>query len=249
MELPLIILREQKANFQKALKCKIKWQKRCSRKQKGSSNRRKAAKKIGRYDLKISDIRNDFAHKTSKDLVEAPGTLLVFEDLNIKNMTASAKGTAEEPGKNVRQKAGLNRSIFNAGWGKIRNYTQYKGLRKNKLTITIPAHYSSQECSRCGFTHKDNRPSQAEFICQACGFVCNADFNASFVIKKRGVRAVLNNEVRIKIPKKVAFSKKSARRAGTVRTDASASTPVERVSAISASKADMQFSFETGNPH
>jgi putative transposase len=151
-------------------------------------------------------------------------------------MTASAKGTAEEPGKNVRQKAGLNRSILNSGWGKIRSYTQYKGLRKNKLTITIPAHYSSQECSRCGFTHKDNRPSQAEFICQACGFMCNADFNASFVIKKRGVRAVLNNEVRIKIPKKVAFSKKLARRAGTVRTDASASTPVERVSVISASK-------------
>jgi putative transposase len=227
---------EQKVNFQKALKGKIKWQKRFSRKQKGSSNRRKAAQKIGRYDLKVPDIRNDFAHKTSKDLVEGPVSLLVFEDLNIKNMTASAKGTAEEPGKNVRQKAGLNRSILNSGWGKIRSYTQYKGLRKNKLTITIPAHYSSQECSRCGFTHKDNRPSQAEFICQACGFMCNADFNASFVIKKRGVRAVLNNEVRIKIPKKVAFSKKLARRAGTVRTDASASTPVERVSVISASK-------------
>ena len=239
---------EQKANFQKALKCKIKWQKRFSRKQKGSCNRRKAAKKIGRYDLKISDIRNDFAHKTSKDLVEAPGTLLVFEDLNIKNMTASAKGTAEEPGKNVRQKAGLNRSILNSGWGRIRTYTQYKGLRKNKLTITIAAHYSSQECSRCGFTHKDNRPSQAEFICQACGFMCNADFNASFVIKKRGVRAVFNNEVRIKIPKKVAFSKKLARRAGTVRTDASASKPAESMSVVSAHKADTQSSLKQEPP-
>jgi len=69
-------------------------------------------------------------------------------------MTASAKGTAEEPGKNVRQKAGLNRSILNSGWGRIRTYTQYKGLRKNKLTITIAAHYSSQECSRCGFTQQ-----------------------------------------------------------------------------------------------
>jgi len=65
---------------------------------------------------------------------------------------------------------------------------------------------------------------------------CNADLNASLVIKKRGVRAVLNNEVHIKIPKKVAFSKKSARRAGTVRSDASASKPAERVSAISAQK-------------
>jgi putative transposase len=180
--------------------------------------------------------------------VEASGTLLVFEDLNIKNMTASAKGTAEEPGKNVRQKAGLNRSILNSGWGRIRTYTQYKGLRKNKLTITIPAHYSSQECSRCGFTHKDNRPSQAEFICQACGFMCNADFNASFVIKKRGVRAVFNNEVRIKIPKKVAFSKKLARRAGTVRTDASASKPAESMSVVSAHKADTQSSLKQETP-
>ena len=65
---------------------------------------------------------------------------------------------------------------------------------------------------------------------------CNADLNASLVIKKRGVRAVLNNEVHIKIPKKVAFSKKSASRAGTVRSDASASEPAERVSAISAQK-------------
>ena len=210
-------------------------------------NGRNAAKKIGRYDLKISDIRNDFAHKTSKDLVEATGTLLVFEDLNIKNMTASAKGTVEEPGKNVRQKAGLNRSILNSGWGRIKTYTQYKGLRKNKLIITIPAHHSSQECSPCGFTHKDNRPSQAEFICQACGFVCNADFNASFVIK-RGVRAVLNNEVRIKIPKKVAFSKKSARRAGTVRTDASASKPAESMSVVSAHKADTQSSLKQDPP-
>ncbi len=133
---------------------------------------------------------------------------MVFEDLGIKNMTASAKGTIEEPGKNVRQKTGLNRSILNAVWGRIKTYTRYKGLRKNKLTIEAPAHHSSQECSRCGYTHKDNLTSQAEFICQGCGFACNADLNALHVIKKRGVRAVLNNEVHIKIPKKVAFSKK-----------------------------------------
>ena len=78
--------------------------------------------------------------------------------------------------------------------------------------------------------------------------MCNADFNASFVIKKRGVRAVLNNEVRIKIPKKVAFSKTSARRAGTVRTDASASKPVESMSVVSAHKADMHSSLKQETP-
>jgi hypothetical protein len=78
--------------------------------------------------------------------------------------------------------------------------------------------------------------------------MCNADFNASFVINKRGVRAVFNNKVTIKIPKKVAFSKKLARRAGTVRTDASASTPAESMSVVSAHKADMQSSLKQETP-
>jgi putative transposase len=226
----------QKKSLQKALLGKGKCQKLLSKKQKRSSNRRKFVKKVGCYDRKICDIRNDFAHKTSKSIVVASESLMVFEDLGIKNMTATAKGTVEEPGKNVRQKAGLNRSILNAVWGRIKTYTRYKGLRKNKFTIEAPAHHSSQECSRYSYTHKDNRPSQAEFLCQGCGFASNADLNASLVIKTRGVRAVLNNEVYIKIPKKVAFSKKSASRTGMVRSDASASKPAKRVSAISAKK-------------
>jgi len=222
---------EQKNSFLKAIKGKKKWQNRFSRRQKGSANRRKAVKRIASYERKIADIRNDFAHKTSKALVDAPGSLLVFEGLMVKNMTASAKGTMEDPGKNVRQKAGLNRAILNSCWGSIKTYSKYKGFKKGKLTISVPAAYSSQECSQCGFTHKDNRPSQVGFICQDCGFVCNADLNASMVIKQRGIQAVLNNEVDIKVPKKTVF-----RRAGTVRTDAKASTPVERVSAVPASK-------------
>ena len=154
------------------------------KKQNGYSNRRKAAKKIGHYDLKISDIRNEFAHKTSWKIVDAPGTILVFEDLGIKNMTVSAKGTISAPGNNVRQKAGLNKAILNVAWGRIKTY------------------------------------------------------------KKRGVRAVLNNEVHIKILKQVAFIKKSVRRAGAVRSDASASKPAERVSDVSALNADMQFSLK-----
>jgi len=227
---------EQKKNLACATSGKVKWQRRFARRVKGSANRRKAVRRIANYDLKIANIRNDFAHKTSKTIVDAPGTLLVFEDLKIKNMTGSAKGTQEAPGKNVRQKAGLNRSILKSAWGRIKTYVQYKGLRENKLTIVVPAHYSSQECSQCGFTHQDNRPDQATFICQACGYTCNADYNASVVIKKRGVHAVLNGEVAIKVPKNVAITR--TRRAGMVRTDVAietivSSTSVERVSVAS----------------
>jgi putative transposase len=151
-------------------------------------------------------------------------------------MTASAKGTIEQPGKNVRQKAGLNRSILHSSWGSIKIYSKYKGLKQSKLTIFVPAAYSSQECSCCGFTHKDNRVSQSRFICQDCGFECNADLNAATVIKRRGVQSVLNNEVAIKVPKKIKFTNPEVRRAGTVRTDVQASTPVERLSAVPASK-------------
>jgi putative transposase len=221
----------QKLSFAKATKGKKKWQRRFAKKQKGSANRRKATTKIGRYDCKIADIRNDFAHKTSKAIVDAAGSLLVFENLKIKNMTASAKGIMEKPGKNVRQKAGLNRAILHSSWGNIKIYTKYKGLKQGKLTIFVPAAYSSQECSECGYSHKDNRETQSEFICQACGFVCNADINAAQVIKKRGIRAVLDNKVGIKVPKKI-----SLRRAGTVQTDAQASKPVERVSVLSVSR-------------
>jgi putative transposase len=104
------------------------------------------------------------------------------------------------------------------------------------LTIEVPAHHSSQECSHCGCTHPDNRPSQAAFICHACDFVANADHNASLVIKQRGVTAVLDGTVGIRVPKKVGFTKSAARRAGAARTDAEAtwsSTPVERLSAVS----------------
>ena len=225
---------EQKRSLEKVLKGKKKWQKRFARKKKGSANRRKATKRIALYDRKLADIRNDLAHKTSHAIANSDASLLVFENLPVQGMTASAKGTTEKPGKNVRQKAGLNRAILNSCWGRIKEYTKYKGLRKSKLTIFVPAAYSSQECSKCGHTHKDNRPSQALFICQACGFTCNADFNASMVVKKRGVRAVLDNKVCIKVPKKVAFTS----RAGTVRTGAGqpAQSPAERVSVGPASK-------------
>jgi len=238
----------QKQSLKKAHKGKVKSQKSLSKKKKGSANRRKAVKKVSVYTRKTSDIHNDFAHKTSHAVTEAPGSLLVFEGLQIKNMTASAKGTTAQPGKNVRQKSGLNRAILNSVWGKIKAFTKYKGLKKSKLTIEAPAPYSSLECHRCGCTHTDNRPTQAEFICHDCGFKCNADLNAALVIKKRGISRILNNEIIFKVPKKVSFRRKSGRRAGAVRSDAATSKPAERVSDISAPKADMQFSVKQETP-
>ncbi|WP_330301719.1 MULTISPECIES: transposase [unclassified Streptomyces] len=102
--------------------------------------------------------------------------LVRFEKLNIKNMTASAKGTVEKPGKNVRQKAGLNRAILAQGWGLLRQRTEHKAPGRVE---DVPAPYTSLRCSACGWIEKNSRKSQAEFVCVSCGFTCNADTNAA----------------------------------------------------------------------
>jgi len=128
--------------------------------------------------------------------------LYVLENLRTKNMTASAKGAADAPGKNVRQKAGLNRSILASAWAKMALYLDYKVQRRGKLLIKVPPHHSSQECSACGHTTPDNRQSQALFVCTTCGHSENADTNAAKVPAKRGVRLLLSGAIEVEEPKK-----------------------------------------------
>lgn len=133
--------------------------------------------------------------------------LFVFEALKVKNMTASVRGTVEEPGKNVRQKAGLNRSILESAWGAVKTYSQYKARRKGKLCIDVPPHHSSQECAACGHTHPDNRITQSEFVRQRCGNIDNADTNAGKILAKRGIALLLSESFEIKKKKRVAVRK------------------------------------------
>ena len=124
--------------------------------------------------------RDNATHQTSRTLVETAHTV-VLEDLNTKDMTASAKGTREEPGTNVKAKSGLNRAILASGWGQLERKLAYKAGHMVKVD---PA-YTSQTCSRCGHVSKANRPSQAMFACQACGWALNADHNAAINILVR----------------------------------------------------------------
>jgi putative transposase len=139
----------------------------------------------------------------------------VFEDLKIKAMTASARGTAQAPGKRVAQKAGLNRSILDSAWGLAKTLTHYKARRHGKLCLAVAPHFSSQTCALCQHTHSDNRPSQSMFFCQHCEHTDNADINASRVTAQRGAAAVLAGEVVFK-ERKIAI--KRTGRGGTPRT-------------------------------
>ena len=131
-------------------------------------------------------IRNDFVHKLSIELANSHG-LIVIEDLRIKNLTGSAKGTLAQPGVNVAQKRGLNRSILAQGWGELHRQLAYKtGWYGSELAV-VPASYTSQTCSACGAVRAESRARQARLRCTACGHTEHADVNAARVILARAV--------------------------------------------------------------
>ena len=153
----------------------------CKKTKRNPSNRYiKARVWYQKTSRKIHQIRNNWEHQVSKE-VATKYSLVYLENLNIKGMTASAKGTLEKPGKNVKQKAGLNKAIQNSGWGKLEQMLSYK-----TNVIKVPAQYTSQRCSKCGHIDKDNRKTQDEFMCLACGHRDNADKNAALNIKASG---------------------------------------------------------------
>lgn len=197
------LLDVQKQRLAKKELQRKRWQRRAARRVKGSKNRRKAHQRAARAGLYGADVRTDFAHQTSRSLVDSPNLLFVFEALQVKNMTRSAAVTVATPGKKVAQKRGLNRSILASAWGDTKLFTKYKALAAGKLCIEVPPHHSSQECSACGHTHADNRVSQAQFVCQRCGHAENADTNAARVIARRGVEAAVSGSYTLREKKKV----------------------------------------------
>jgi putative transposase len=149
-----------------------------SRKRKGSNNRRKAVARVAECHRRIAAIRRDFLHQESTKLVSG-NALIAIEDLAVKNMTASAAGTVEAPGKNVRQKAGLNRTILRNGWSMARSMLEYKAAWRGTVLVAVPPVFTSQQCSCCGHIAAENRKTQALFECVECGHTENADRNAA----------------------------------------------------------------------
>jgi len=173
------------ANYgKKALHSLRKAQRDLSRKKRGSSNRRKAIRRVARLQMRVANARKDFLHKRSTEIAKNHGTVVV-EALDVKNMSASAKGTAAAPGKRVRQKAGLNRSILDQGWGMFRIMLGYKLADRSGRLIEVPAAYSSQTCSGCDLVDPASRRDQSLFICVRCGLKINADTNAAINVVRR----------------------------------------------------------------
>ena len=153
-------------------------QRNLARKIRGSKNHRKQKQTVSAIHIKIGNTRSDYLHKVSTS-ISKNHAMAVLEDLKIANMSKSAKGTMEDPGKSVAAKSGLNRSILDQGWHTFKNLLQYKFDWSGGELIVVDPKYTSQQCSRCCHTAKENRLSQSQFVCVACGFAENADLNAA----------------------------------------------------------------------
>ncbi|MEV0700169.1 transposase [Saccharopolyspora sp. NPDC050389] len=163
-------------------------QRKLARQKRGSANRKKTLAAMRRIKRRETDRRDDFCAKTAHQLATC-NALVVIEDLRTKNMTRSVKGTTEEPGRNVRQKAGLNRAILDKGWHKLQLAVENVARCTGTQLVKIPAAYTSQTCSVCRAVAPESRESQARFRCTWCGHAEHADVNAAKNILAAG-RAV-----------------------------------------------------------
>ena len=150
-------------------------QRRLARAKRGSNRRGRVKHAIARLRARETDRRKDWAENASTAIARRFDVIRV-EDLQIGNMTRSAKGTRGDPGRNVRQKAGLNRGILGSGWGLLVRRLEDKA--PGRVEKVRPA-FTSQRCSACGQVDPKSRESQAVFRCTACGFACHADVNAA----------------------------------------------------------------------
>ena len=165
-----------------------RYQRRMARQQRGSSRREDTRWRLARTTRRIASVRHNWHHQVSRRL--ATGTV-VLENLSTRSMTKSAKGTADEPGTNVRAKSGLNRVILATGWAELEQMLAYKAVR----LVKVSAKDTSRTCHTCGHVDAASRRSQATFRCVACGHADHADANAARNIRRRGL-ALLHGEER-----------------------------------------------------
>ena len=157
---------------------KLALEQKLARQELGSKHRQQTKHELAKVNGKAINRKNDLIEKTTTNLAKNYEHIHI-EDLDIKKMTKSAKGTLEQPGINVSRKTDLNRGMLGSGWGKFAQRLEDKAPGR---VVRINPAYSSQCCSACGHVAKENRKSQARFLCVVCGYQDNADVNAAKVL-------------------------------------------------------------------
>ena len=165
-----------------------------SRKVKFSQNWKKEKAKVQKIHIGIANARKDYLHKITTT-ISKNHALVCVEDLQVSNMSKSASGTKEKPGKNVRQKSGLNRSILDPGWGMFRSQLAYKLQWNGGMLLTVPPQNTSRTCPCCDHVSEDNRKTQAQFKCVSCNYKNHADVVGAMNILERGHRLLARGEM------------------------------------------------------
>jgi putative transposase len=175
---------KKKARLQRKLAGMVKY----------SQNWKKHQARIAKLDIRIANCRQNFLHQLSTATSKNHAVICV-EDLQVQNMSRSARGTVEEPGRQVAQKAGLNKAILDQGWGTFRRMLEYKQRWRGGEVLAVNPRHTSQTCPECGHVSPANRLQQALFSCVQCGYNYHADVVAARNILARGLRERLNAAV------------------------------------------------------
>src|SRR6202035_5171595 len=146
-----------------------RYQRAMSRKVKFSQNWQKAKRRVQAIHARIGNARRDFLHKATTTISQNHA-MVCIEDLQVRNMSKSSKGSAETPGRNVRAKSGLNKAILDQGWFEFRRQLEYKQSWRGGMVIAVPPRYTSQTCLECDHIEAMNRQTQSQFVCVKCKY-------------------------------------------------------------------------------
>src|ERR1700688_4785823 len=170
-----------------------RYQRAMSRKVKVRRNWHKAKRRVQALHARIGNVRRDSLHKATTTISQNHA-MVCIEDLRVRNMSKSSKGSIEAPGKNVRAKSGLNKSILDQGWFEFRRQLEYKLTWNGAMLVAVPPHNTSRTCPACGRVTAENRQTQAHFECVNCGYENNADVVGAMNILARGHRVAACGE-------------------------------------------------------
>ena len=172
-------------SFKKQQERLARYQRAMSRKVKFSNNWKKTKAKVTKLHQKIGNIRRDFLHKTTTTISQNHA-IVCIEDLQVRNMSKSAAGSAKAPGRNVKAKSGLNKSILDQGWFEFRRQLEYKQAWLGGQVVAVNPRNTSRTCPCCRYVSAENRQTQALFACVECGFENHADLVGAINILAAG---------------------------------------------------------------
>ncbi|WP_327385721.1 MULTISPECIES: RNA-guided endonuclease InsQ/TnpB family protein [unclassified Streptomyces] len=162
------------------------------RRDKRTANHRRAVERVATLHRKVRRQRLDHAHKTALDLVRQHD-FIAHEDLKIRNMVKAPapKTDPETPGSfllnGAEAKAGLNRSISDAGWGVFLTILTSKAESAGREVIAVDPRNTSRTCPECGHVDKENRPTREKFHCVSCGHQAHADTVGALNVLRAGL--------------------------------------------------------------